>query len=116
MGSLPTPLVALCAGIIHSTLLLLPEPQKCSYVFGLFVSFHTLLHLGMQAVIFSSLYFLCILLLQEMFVQVQALQQGVPLPGLSLDDDTSPPRTAFHQPCEVKSSDKLICSANESFF
>ena len=34
----------------------------------------------MHAVLFSPLQFLCILLLEEMFVQVQALQQGVPGP------------------------------------
>ena len=36
----------------------------------------------MHAVIFSPLWFLCILLLEETFVQVQALQQRVPGPSL----------------------------------
>ena len=52
--------------------------------FGLFVSFvqtSPLLH--MQAVIFSPMHFLCILLLEETFVQVQALQPRVPSPSLS---------------------------------
>ena len=38
LGGLPTPRVAPCAGVIHSTLLLLPEPQKWQLDFGLFVS------------------------------------------------------------------------------
>ena len=37
----------------------------------------------MHTVIFSPLQFLCILLLEDMFVQVQALQQRVPGPSLS---------------------------------
>ena len=44
------------------------------------------------AVIFSPLEFLCILLLEETFVQVQALQQRAPGPSLShssLRDSTS---------------------------
>ena len=38
LGGLPTRWVAPCAGIIHSTLLLLPEPQKWQLDFGLSVS------------------------------------------------------------------------------
>ena len=45
LGVLPTPLVVLSAGDMHSTLLLLPTPCFCSqlfrsgsWVFGLFVS------------------------------------------------------------------------------
>ena len=37
----------------------------------------------MHTVIFSPIQFLCILLLEERCVQVQALQQRVPVPGLS---------------------------------
>ena len=43
--------------------------------FGLFVSFvQNLPRLYMHAVIFSPIWFLCILFLQERFVQVQAMQ------------------------------------------
>ena len=52
--------------------------------FGLFVYFvQTLLLLHMQAVNFSPVHFLCVLLLEETFVQVQALQSRVPSPSLS---------------------------------
>ena len=36
----------------------------------------------MQAAIFSPLWFLCILLFKETFVQVQALKQKIPDPSL----------------------------------
>ena len=39
LSGLPTPFVVLCAGIMHGTLLLFPEPQKWQLGFGLFVSF-----------------------------------------------------------------------------
>ena len=68
--------MVLCAGGMHSTLLLLLALQKWQLGFSLFVSFvQNLPQLHMLTVIFSPLEFLCILLLQEMFVQVQALQQ-----------------------------------------
>ena len=44
---------------------------------------HHLPQLCMHAVSFSSLYFLCILLLKETFGQVQAFQQKVSGPNLS---------------------------------
>lgn len=39
LGSLPTPLVVLCAGSMPSTMLLLPAPQKGQVVCDLFVSY-----------------------------------------------------------------------------
>ena len=51
---------------------------------GLFVSFvHNLPQLHTHAVIFSPIQFLCVLLLEEMFIQVHALQQSIPGPSLS---------------------------------
>lgn len=41
LGGLPTPLVVLCARIMHSTLLLLSPPQKQWLVCGLFVSYNS---------------------------------------------------------------------------
>ena len=58
-------------------------------VFGLFVSLcpefapMNLPQGHMHTVIFSPVQLLCILLLEERCVQVQALQQRVPGPGLS---------------------------------
>lgn len=53
--------------------------QSGRWVFGLFVSLvQDLPQLCLHAVMFSPLEFLWILLLEEMFVQVQALQQRVP--------------------------------------
>ena len=50
---------------------------------GLFVPFvHNLLQLHMHTLVFSPIKFLCILLLEERFVQEQALQQRVPGPNL----------------------------------
>ena len=76
---MPTPLVVLYAGDMHNTLLLISALQKRQL--GFLVSFYlivqNLLQLHMHAVIFSLLYFLRILLLEENFVQVQALQQMV---------------------------------------
>ena len=46
----------------------------------LYLVVHNLPQLDMHTVIFSPLWFLCILLLEETFVQVQALQQRVPGP------------------------------------
>ena len=46
----------------------------------LYLVVHYLPQLHMPTVIFSPLSFLCILLLKETFVQVQALQQRVPGP------------------------------------
>ena len=48
----------------------------------LYLMVHNLPQLWVYAIIFSLLQFLCILLLKEMFVQVQALQSRAP--GLSL--------------------------------
>ena len=85
----------LCAGGMHNTLLLLPAPRFApgsSEVeigcFGLFVSFvQNLSQLYRHAVIFSPMWFLCISLLEERFVQEQALQhlqQRVPDPIVRL--------------------------------
>ena len=65
LGGLPTPLLVLCGFLVFLYLV------------------HNLPQLCMHAVIFSPLQFLCILLLKERFVQVQALQQKVPGPSLS---------------------------------
>lgn len=74
-----SPLVVLCAGIMTSTLLLLPAALKSPWVFGLFVScFDYLPQLHMHAIIFNPLQFLCILMLDVTFVQVHSLQQTVP--------------------------------------
>ena len=55
---------------------------------GLFVSFvQNLPQLSKYSVIFSPLQFLCILLLEDRFVQVHALQQKVPGPSLSQQND-----------------------------
>ena len=55
---------------------------------GLFVSFvQNLPQLSEHSVIFSPLQFLCILLLEDRFVQVQALQEKVPGPSLSQQND-----------------------------
>ena len=71
--------MVLCAGGMHSTLLLLLALQKWQLGFSLFVSFvQNLPQLHMLTVIFSPLEFLCVLLPKETFVQVQALQQRVP--------------------------------------
>ena len=61
---------------MRSTLLLLRALQKWQLgFFGLFVSFSKALpRLRMRAVIFSPIQFLCVLLLEERCVQVQALQ------------------------------------------
>ena len=76
---------------MSSALLLLRTPGFCFQrfrsgswgFFGFFVScIKNLPQLRMHAVIFSPLWFLCILLLEETFVQVQALQQRVPGPSL----------------------------------
>ena len=50
---------------------LLPKAQKWQLACGVFISY--CLCLCMHAVMFSPLRFLCILLLKETFVQVQAL-------------------------------------------
>ena len=73
---MPTPWVMLKAGGMGSTLLLLPALQKWQWIslVFLYLVVHNLAQLLMHVVIFSSLYFLCILLLEETFVQEQALQ------------------------------------------
>ena len=79
------PMVLLCTRIMHSTLLLPQVPQKWLLVCGLFVTFHNFVILfiitltAVHSVVFSPLKFLCILLLKETFVQVQALH---PIKGL----------------------------------
>ena len=61
-------------------------PSSSEVAVGVSVSLYLVVqnlpHLRVHAVIFSPLSFLCISLLEEMFVSVQALQQRVP--GLSL--------------------------------
>ena len=71
-------MVTLCAGILHNTLLLLSASQKWQLVPGPFciLLFITVL----TVIVFSPLLFLCILLLREMLVQVQALWLKVPGP------------------------------------
>lgn len=62
-----------------------PGTSKVAVVFfGLFVSFvQNLPQLHMHGVVFSPIHFLRILLLEKRFVQGQALQQRVQVPGLS---------------------------------
>ena len=75
---------AVCRGGKHSTLLLLLALQKWQLGFSLFVSFvQNLPGLCILTVIFSPLEFLCVLLPEQTFVQVQALQQRVPGPSRS---------------------------------
>ena len=79
------PFVVLCAGGMRSALLLLLALQKWQLVFlvFLYLVIHNLPQLHMHTVIFSPVWFLCILVLKETFAQVQALQQKVPDPSLS---------------------------------
>ena len=66
--------MVLSAGGMCSTLLLLPAFQKwqLGFFFGLFLSFvQNLPQRHLDAVIFSPIQFLCILLLEERCVQVQ---------------------------------------------
>ena len=82
-GGLPTSLVVcVCVQQGELSLLLLLTPCG-SWVFSVFLYLfvHILPQLFMQAVIFSPLWFLCILLLKETFVQVQALKQRIPGPN-----------------------------------
>ena len=62
-----------------------PSSSKVAFgFFGLLVSFvQNLPQLPRCAVVFSSIEFLCTLLLEERCVQVQALQLRVPGPSLS---------------------------------
>ena len=85
LGGLSTPLVVPRARIMCSALLLLLAPQKwrCVVAF-LYPIAHNCPNLCMHAVIFSQLQFLCIPLLKEPFVQVQALP-GPSLPCLEED-------------------------------
>ena len=79
----------LCAGGMHSTLLLLLALQKWLLVFlvFLYLAVYNLPQLCMYTVTFSPLQFLCIFLLEEMFVQVQALQ---PLQQIVLGPSSQP--------------------------
>ena len=86
---MPTSYVMLRAGHVHGTLLLLWAPQKWQLAFlvSLYLIVYNLTQLRMQAVFFCFLFFnllefLCILLLWEMFAQMQALQLRVPDPSL----------------------------------
>ena len=67
----PTPSVMLSAGGMCSTLFLLQVFRRGGWVFGLLVS-QNLPQLLRCAVIYRPLEFHCILLLGELFVQVQA--------------------------------------------
>ena len=59
------------------------HPRRGSWFLAfLYLMAHNLPQLWVYAILFSLLQFLCILLLKEMFVQVQALQSRAP--GLSL--------------------------------
>ena len=69
--------------VMHSTPLLLQHLRSSSWVFVfLYLMVHNVPQLWVYAILFSLLQFLCILLLKEMFVQVQTLQSRAP--GLSL--------------------------------
>ena len=75
---------AVCRGfcfLLFLLLLLALQKWQLGFFGGLFLSFvQNLPQLCMHAVIFSPLWFLCILLFEERVVQVQALQQRVPGP------------------------------------
>lgn len=77
----PTPLVVLCVGFTHSTLLLLPTPSFGSWLFRsdswvsssfLYLVVCNLPQSLPHVVVFGPWLFLCILLLEETFVQVEA--------------------------------------------
>ena len=79
------------AGGMCGTLLLLPTPyflllalQECQlgFLVSMYLVAHNLSHLRMHAVAFSPLRFRCVLLLEETFVQVRALQRRVSGPSL----------------------------------
>ena len=73
-----------CRGQAQYSAFVTRSSEVTTGIFGLFyLIVQNLLQLHMHAVIFSFLYFLCILLLEENFVQVQALQQMVPDLSLS---------------------------------
>ena len=95
----PPALVLLCTRCMHSTLLLLPASQMWAVVgfqsfcplFFIICSNCTRMQLFFVPYSFFFFFFFvfCIFLLNEMFVQVQALQQRVPgprsqIPGPSL--------------------------------
>lgn len=70
---------------MHSTWILLLALQKWQLGFLVFLFLvRNLPQLRTHSVISSPLPFLCMLLPQEVFVQVQALQQRVLVPGPSL--------------------------------
>ena len=68
--------MVLCAGGMCSSLLLLRTLQKWQFssLVSLYLSSKIFPNCCMHAVIFSPIYFLCILLLKERYVQVQTLQ------------------------------------------
>ena len=71
----------MCAGGMHSTLLLLLALQKLGYL-SLCIFCPKSFQLHVHTIIFDLLELLCMLLFEETYVQVPALQQRVP--GLSL--------------------------------
>lgn len=78
-----------CKGRVQ-TLLLLPDLQKWKWPFWVlpYLIVHNLSQMCTYTVTFSPLQFLCVVLLEEMFFHVQALQSGVPGPSLSQDQGT----------------------------
>lgn len=72
IGGVPTTLVVVCAGGMCKYSVFAPGSS------GVAVLYLVVHNLPMHTFIFSLLQFLCILLLEEMFVQVQAPQQRVP--------------------------------------
>ena len=68
----------MCAGGMLSALLLLQALQKwkLGFLVFLYLTVHKLPQLRIHPAIFSPLEFLCIPLLEEAFVQLQALQQS----------------------------------------
>ena len=83
LGGLPTPLVVMCAGGMLSALLLLQALQKwkLGFLVFLYLTVHKLPQLRIHPAIFSPLEFLCIPLLEEAFVQLQALQKESQVSG-----------------------------------
>ena len=74
IGCLPAPLVVVCTGGVGQYSAFAPGSSEEAV---LYLIVHSLPQLPMHTVIFSLLQFLCILLLEDMFVQVQAPQQRV---------------------------------------
>ena len=75
--------MVLCAGTMHTALFLLPDTSEVAVeYFGLFVSCSQFAPTAHMCSYFQSLIVSLTLLLEEMFVQMPALQQKVPGPSL----------------------------------